>query len=429
MPTRFWLTSSAAPYTPATSRGTWTDATATVTGLLGRQPAGTFATSAKAETSAATTNVLLGRWISPPARAVGTLSGTVAWMAGRMQSDAGAAMVVRAHMYVTVGDSDTVRGTLLANYTGGTAFPVVAAGGGTAPTTAITSVAIQAGDRIVVEFGYQAQNVVATSYTGTFYYGASGTTDLVTGSTAVTTNPGWVEFSTGDGLFAIPTAEIVDKFSTGIGSRFVYWGGTVWNPAWKRVTVPANDQYAGLRTADAGYEIANSTHYVEVVSLPTGGTGTNFSANVLGPVDDGTFVRTKYTVATRMLSFEHCVGYFDAAPTTLAFDPVAHRWWRFREADGAFYWETSPNAATWTVQRSMPTTQWLKFGTLRTNFEGYADTGSSTTPAEVDNVNAVPTTILKLWTGSAWVQKPVKVWSGSTWVTKPLKSWSGEAWF
>jgi len=35
---------------------------------------------------------------------------------------------------------------------------------------------------------------------------------------------------------------------------------------------------------------------------------------------------------------------------------------------------------------------------------------------------------VKVWNGSAWVQKPVKVWNGSAWVTKPLKVWNGSAW-
>ncbi|MFJ4686471.1 hypothetical protein [Streptomyces sp. NPDC088789] len=428
MATRFWLTSSAAPYTPATKRGAWTDATSTVAGLLGRQPAGASTTSALAETSAAQNSVLLGRWVSPPARKAGTLSGTTDFCVGRVESATAALLVTRVHMYVTTGDSDTVRGTLLDNWQGSSNWPTTAAGGA-ATGQAIGSVALQTGDRIVVEFGYQATNTSATSYTGTLYYGATGTTDLANSATAVTTAPGWVDFSGADGLFNAPTAEIVDKFSTGIGSRFVYWGGTFWNTTWKRAAIAANDQYPGLMATDIGYEMANSTHYFEVVNLPTGGTGTNFSAIVLGPVDDGTFIRTKYTVATGNLTFENCVGYFDATPTTLAFNPVTHRWWRFREAAGTFYWETSPDAATWTVRRSMATTQWLKFGTLRTNFEGYSDTGGTTTPAEVDNVNAVPTTIPKVWTGSAWAQKPVKVWSGSAWVAKPVKSWSGTAWF
>ena len=36
--------------------------------------------------------------------------------------------------------------------------------------------------------------------------------------------------------------------------------------------------------------------------------------------------------------------------------------------------------------------------------------------------------LIKVWSGSAWVEKPVKVWTGSAWVTKPLKRWNGTAW-
>ena len=35
---------------------------------------------------------------------------------------------------------------------------------------------------------------------------------------------------------------------------------------------------------------------------------------------------------------------------------------------------------------------------------------------------------IKVWTGSAWAEKPVKVWTGSAWVTKPVKAWNGTAW-
>jgi hypothetical protein len=39
-----------------------------------------------------------------------------------------------------------------------------------------------------------------------------------------------------------------------------------------------------------------------------------------------------------------------------------------------------------------------------------------------------PTGGLKVWTGSAWVIKPVKVWTGTAWVTKPVKRWTGSTW-
>lgn len=35
--------------------------------------------------------------------------------------------------------------------------------------------------------------------------------------------------------------------------------------------------------------------------------------------------------------------------------------------------------------------------------------------------------VLKYWTGSAWVKKPIKTYT-SSFVSKPLKAWSGSAW-
>jgi hypothetical protein len=35
---------------------------------------------------------------------------------------------------------------------------------------------------------------------------------------------------------------------------------------------------------------------------------------------------------------------------------------------------------------------------------------------------------LKVWDGSAWVEKPSKVWDGAVWAEKPLKVWNGGAW-
>jgi hypothetical protein len=35
---------------------------------------------------------------------------------------------------------------------------------------------------------------------------------------------------------------------------------------------------------------------------------------------------------------------------------------------------------------------------------------------------------MKVWSGSAWAEKPTKVWNGSAWLTKPVKVWSGSAW-
>jgi hypothetical protein len=36
--------------------------------------------------------------------------------------------------------------------------------------------------------------------------------------------------------------------------------------------------------------------------------------------------------------------------------------------------------------------------------------------------------LIKVWTGPAWVLKPIKVWTGLAWIQKPLKRWTGSAW-
>ena len=36
--------------------------------------------------------------------------------------------------------------------------------------------------------------------------------------------------------------------------------------------------------------------------------------------------------------------------------------------------------------------------------------------------------LIKVWTGLAWVLKPIKVWTGLAWIQKPLKRWTGSAW-
>jgi hypothetical protein len=35
---------------------------------------------------------------------------------------------------------------------------------------------------------------------------------------------------------------------------------------------------------------------------------------------------------------------------------------------------------------------------------------------------------LKVWSGSAWVEKPTKVWNGASWVEKTIKYWTGSSW-
>lgn len=190
---RWYLANEAADYTPATKRGAWDDSAATLARKLSYTPSGAATTAAVAETSSTNDwDVLVGRWISDGATVAGTLSGYLNWVIGAGESDAAANMVWHAHVYVTAGDSDTVRGTLRADYVGSAEWPTTASGR-SAVNIAVTSTAISVGDRIVLELGYRAQNTATTSYTGTIHYGNTGVADLRSTATTVTVDPGWVE--------------------------------------------------------------------------------------------------------------------------------------------------------------------------------------------------------------------------------------------
>lgn len=207
--TKYYLLNVAAPYTPATIRGAWDQTAGAVTKALSASKVGGGATTsvAIAETSATNPfNVLLGRWVSGPLAAQ-TISGTLNVVIAVLESAAAADMNWHLHVYVTQGDSDTPRGTLLTDYTealGVNEWPTVT------PTfkalnaaAALSSLAITAGDRMVVEIGYVSREAAATSRTGTLRYGtlsATMLTELADGAPAGTDGTlkaGYLSFSVG----------------------------------------------------------------------------------------------------------------------------------------------------------------------------------------------------------------------------------------
>jgi len=176
MPTQFYLTGNAPAYVPPTIRGSWNITTSSFSGLLNpsKEAGGNITSLSLAE--AVSTNPwsrLLYRGITGKLAAQ-TLSGTLDIRVSLTESNAAADMYTHLHVYVTQGDSDTVRGTLIDNYVEDTTneWGTAAVTGGKALTAAqAISLAISEGDRIVIEIGYVARNSVTTSYNGLIRYG------------------------------------------------------------------------------------------------------------------------------------------------------------------------------------------------------------------------------------------------------------------
>jgi hypothetical protein len=196
---RLYLTNGAAPYVPATIRGTWSDKALTGASGMLRRKTGASATAAKAETSNSSSwSVLLRRFVSETVNNAGTLQGDFALTLGTLESNDDANMTLQMHMYVIAGDSDTVRGALTSlALGGGPEWPAVGFGRGAAgvqATGTLTNVNVEPGDRIVLEVGYRAANTTTSSRTGTLYYGGTAS-DLSPNDRNVTTRPGWIDFA------------------------------------------------------------------------------------------------------------------------------------------------------------------------------------------------------------------------------------------
>ncbi len=202
--TKLYLTTLPPTYTPATIRGAWDDVAGAVAKRLEsiKTGGGVITSVARAETNvAAEWDVLLYRGVGGPLAAQ-TINCNIDVVLGILESNAAADFNWHIHIYVTQGDSDTPRGDLLTDYreaAGVNEWPTTATGKALNAAQAV-NLAVQAGDRLVVEIGYTARNVVTTSYTGTLRYGTErelgvDAADLTAGSTSVTTLAGFISFS------------------------------------------------------------------------------------------------------------------------------------------------------------------------------------------------------------------------------------------
>lgn len=210
---KLYLSKTGSGYTPATIRGTW-DKTSdhvvrgmhTVQDLPGL---GTPIAVSSVETSATTDyeNLLL-RGVSAPLAADHNFAGTLNLMLGAQESATDADMAYFIHVFVTQGDTDNLRGTLLANYADPNTneWSTTAGGRALSSVRSLSAVSALAGDRIVVEIGYRARNTVSSSRTGTLWHGGNGA-DLTTGGNPAS-GIGFLDFSDAFTLVNNPTARL-----------------------------------------------------------------------------------------------------------------------------------------------------------------------------------------------------------------------------
>lgn len=165
---------------------------------LGSNPAGPSAYSTATESvSTNPFDVLMLQFVSAPATADGSIVGDYALALGRMAEEADANIKTRWAIWIYTGDPDApLRG-----------FGVARNGSSYAPTTptgyrltgSLDEIPFLAGDRIIVEVGYRAENSTADPRTGRVYYGGEGSTDISAGD-ADMNHPGYLELAITTGV-------------------------------------------------------------------------------------------------------------------------------------------------------------------------------------------------------------------------------------
>jgi hypothetical protein len=417
---KFYLANATSDLNPPISSW-WEDTTNGATArALTTAPTGTNVASTRAETStSATFDVLLGRWVSPPIQRAGTLeaSTTVVDLVWAVQAaattDFRSSYTVRV---VTSAGAD--RGYLLTNsgqngIAGGTAWGTTLTGKQeNTPDTFATSVAVQPGDRVVVELGYRPQNTVSTSRSGTIRYGGTATTDLAAGDTGTnaTTRPAWIRFTgpnssdlwlapnkgAASGLWQfagaaagaaprVKISELVDDFSAGVLDT-VKWDGSYGgvDVVSGQGRIPCTTAYPAIATASV-YDLTGSSISGKFTPPDTAGGGGSREYSLTLAASAGNVVNTFVAGGTLFMRLTTAGVNSDA---TLPYSATDHAWWRISEAAGTLTWETSPDGATWTVRRSVAHSLTLTAVTVTISC-GYWGTETAAN-GFVDNINVAP---------------------------------------
>jgi hypothetical protein len=192
---RLYLANDTIPYNPATLRGGWTSSLGMITNKLAKTPTGVSEEmNWTASPITAGTKRCMIKFTSDPLSIGYTFNGTLDICMGNWEDNVSTYNDIRFHIFITAGDTDTVRGTILDQYVGDNinSFPAQAS---LMSGIVLTTVTALTGDRICIEAG----STTSTNNNNTIhlYCGTTGSPDLTDGDTNVTTRPAWVQFSLG----------------------------------------------------------------------------------------------------------------------------------------------------------------------------------------------------------------------------------------
>ena len=225
MPTRIYLPSTgAAEITPAFSAD-WEKTTGAtrIKCVVTKITSSAASITSSENVSTSPYDVLTRQYVSDPLKAQtisGTVKGQIRCQEANADADYCAAMLIR----VVSGDGTVERGVLLSYFPASLASEYATAAltnRSFPPSTALSPVVAQAGDRLVIEVGTRSFNVHTTSRNATHSFGDISGTDLPEDETTTTASNAWVEFSQDDVVLPIiynPATNVVSFTGGDVGT-------------------------------------------------------------------------------------------------------------------------------------------------------------------------------------------------------------------
>lgn len=141
------------------------------------------------------------------------------------------------------------------------------------------------------------------------------------------------------------------------------------------------------------YTLTESSIYLRGYAPAAGGAATEAWAQILiKSSTGGTDLGFELRALTGELVMFSRTGYFDAGAVTITYSATTHAWLRVRETGGTVFWDTSPDAATWTNRRTLASPAWVGDANLEFQLIAHRDSGTNDF-AEFDNVNITGTIV------------------------------------
>jgi hypothetical protein len=187
-----YFQNNAPPYTPTTKRGAWDAATSTEVFGLGVKLGAGYEFGYGTTSMAADYDVLHGRFVSSPLGANTFFSGTINGVIGFSEAATTENSHLHLHVFVLVGQTNVLRGTLWTDYIDSNEASTSSLGDGFSGT--MSDLQVFAGDTIVVEVGARFNKENTTNYSSSTLCGTTDATDLTIGGDAHT-YPGWIQLT------------------------------------------------------------------------------------------------------------------------------------------------------------------------------------------------------------------------------------------